>query len=233
MFLLFAAAGEAGEHFAEADQVGGDAAAGDDEGDGDENHDDADALAQGHALPEYRYAEDYRGDRFEGPEYGCRGGADVLYRACRTHERYGCREYGKGQHIEPQIPFVGSRNSQFDSCQQPDDEERDTEYQNVERNCQGCCAFENCLIDAYYVDGVSKRRGKCKQRAGETQRSAVAAFVQHGYASQSQQQAEAGHHCEFFLKDQRHDQGDHYRVYKKNGGCYAGFHVVVALEERQ
>ena len=154
MFLLFAAAGEAGEHFAEADQVGGDAAAGDDEGDGDENHDDADALAQGHALPEYRYAEDYRGDRFEGPEYGCRGGADVLYRACRTHERYGCREYGKGQHIEPQIPFVGSRNSQFDSCQQPDDEERDTEYEHIERDGQRRCVFENGLIDADDVYGV-------------------------------------------------------------------------------
>lgn len=135
------AAGEAGEHFAEADHVGSDAAAGDDESDGDENHDDADALAQGHALPEYRYAEDYCGDRFKGSEYGRRSGADVLYRTRRTQERYGCREYGKGQYIEPQIPFVRRRHSQLDSCQQPDYEQCDAEYQYVE--CDGEC---RCML---------------------------------------------------------------------------------------
>ena len=86
MFLLFAAAGEAGEHFAEADQVGGDAAAGDDEGDGDENHDYADAFAQGHPLTEYRYTEYYRCDWLKSAKYRSGGGAYVLYGACRTQK---------------------------------------------------------------------------------------------------------------------------------------------------
>ncbi len=69
--------------------------------------------------------------------------------------------------------------------------------------------------------------------AGKAQRSPVASFVQHGYASQCQQQAQPRHHGEFLLEDQGHDQSYHYRIDKEYGGCDAGFHVVVALEECQ
>ena len=70
--LLFILAGQAGEHFSETDKVVSDAATGYNESYGYEDHNDACAFAQCHALPENSDAENDGSDGLKCAEDGCR-----------------------------------------------------------------------------------------------------------------------------------------------------------------
>ena len=146
--------GEFGEHFAEAGHVQGDAATGYYQGDGNEYHDDSDSFAEGHPLAEYGDSEDYGCYRLEGTEYGGGSGADVLDCAGGAQERYGGREYRKGENVEPHVPSV--RSGEFHAGQQSDDEKGHTEDEYVECDCQCRCVFQGRLVYAYYVYGVGE-----------------------------------------------------------------------------
>ena len=95
------------EQFTEANEHGGKSAAGNDEGNCHDYEYHAESLAHGEYLAEYRYAEEYGGDGFKGTEYGGGSGTYALYGTGGAEKRDACGEYGKGNNVEPQVPFGG------------------------------------------------------------------------------------------------------------------------------
>ena len=87
--FLSAAAGKFGKHLPEAGHVQGDAAPGDDEGDGYQDHHYAQSLTGRHPFSEDGNAEKYGCHRLQGTQDGSGCGAYILYRAGGAEEGYG------------------------------------------------------------------------------------------------------------------------------------------------
>ena len=102
--LSFMVAGELGEHLAEAGHMQGDAAAGNDKGNGDEDERYAESFTGSHPFSEYGDAENDGGYRLQCSENGSGCGADVLDGAGGAEERDGRRENRQRQYIEPHVP---------------------------------------------------------------------------------------------------------------------------------
>ena len=81
-----------GKKFPKTNQVGGDGIAGNDEGHGEDDHNNAAAQPEGQDFSEDGDTEKYGGQWFQGSEYGGRRGTDVLNRQSRAEKGYGSRK---------------------------------------------------------------------------------------------------------------------------------------------
>ena len=223
------AQGQAGEELAEADEVRGDVAAGDDEGDGEEDEENAEADARREGLVEDEHAEKDGGEGFQGAKDGGGRGTDKLDGPGGAKERDGRGEQRQGEEVAPVIPYVGEDKA-FSEIH-TDEEERQAEDEHVKRDGQRGDAFQPRTVDGHDIDGVGDGRGQHEQHAHEVQRGTVLPLVEQGDAAKGKGDAGDGEQREAFVEDERHDEGHENGVDKEERGGYARRHVVVALEK--
>ena len=142
------------KHFTEAGHVECDAASGNYKSDGDEDKSYSHGFPGSNPLSEYSDSEYYGSYGLESSEDGGGSGAYVLYSAGGAEKRDGCGEDGQSQQIGPQVPF--RRDGQFDTGEQADDEQGNTEHQYVEGDSKGSCILESALVYTYNIYGVRK-----------------------------------------------------------------------------
>ena len=222
---------EAREEFAEADEVGGDVASGDDEGDGQEDEENAEANAGREGLVEYEHAEENGRERLQCAEDGGGSGADELDGPGGAKERNRRREKGQGEKVAPMVPCVGEYEglSEVDA----DKEQRHPEHEDVERDGERGYAFQPRTVDGHDVDGVGNGGCQDEKHADETQRGAVLPFVQQPYPAKGEGDAGDGERRDAFVEHERHDEGHEYGVNEKQGGGDTRCHVIVTLKKRE
>ena len=222
-----------GEHLAQAQEVGGEVAAGDDERDGHQNQDDAADEAQRQRFAENEYAYDHGRNRFQRAENGGRRRTDVLDGKRHATQRYDGGENGQSHEVAPQIPLVGRRGHDALAEIEPEQEHERSEQQAVKHEFERCDVLQGRTVDTHDVNGVRERRGHDQPHTGQTERGAVLPFVEKTDAAQRQHDAEYGEPGHFLFVADNHDERDHDGIDEQQGGGDAGRHVVVTLKERE
>lgn len=230
---LFLLERQFGKHLAEAQEVGRDVTAGDDECDGHENQDDTANEAQRQRFTEHKHADDHGRNRLQRAENGGRRRTDVLDGKRHAPQRYDGREDGQRDQVAPEIPLVGRRGHDALAEIEPEQEHERTEQQAVEHEFQRRDILQRRSVRTHDIDSVRQRRGHDESHAGQTERVAVLPLVKQGYATQRQRDAKRGHPAELFPETDRHDERDHDGIDEQQGGGDAGRHVVVTLKERE
>lgn len=221
---------EAGEELADLDELLADLVAGNDGGDGKQNHGQAEAVARTEHLAEDADADNEGRNGLEGAENGGLRRADDLDGGGGAEERDDRGEQAQGEEIAPEIPLGGQDDVR--TPVQADEEEQRARHKDVEGDGERGDSAEAGVVDPHNIYGVGQGGGYGEGHADKAERGAVALMIQQQDAQERDGEARDGQGLQTLVEEQGHHHGDEDGVDEEDGRGDAGIHVVVALEQR-